>query len=191
MELDHIIQAADDGPDTADNAIPLCFDCHAEVHAYNDRHPRGRKFSPDELRGHKEQWLRICRDTPNVLLTAARDTDVGPLQALINELEFNLKVAEHPGYNQRGCPFKEDQFNRAIREGAIWGLDETVKSALLDAYRDMGAANKFTDAELHEDARTQITSRSVQQRNQQLMQGIAVKIQRAYDSLVAFVSQPQ
>jgi 5-methylcytosine-specific restriction endonuclease McrA len=31
MELDHIIPREQNGSDTIDNAIPLCFECHAEV----------------------------------------------------------------------------------------------------------------------------------------------------------------
>lgn len=31
IELHHIVQRAEDGADTYDNCIPLCFDCHAEV----------------------------------------------------------------------------------------------------------------------------------------------------------------
>lgn len=55
IELHHIKQAADGGEDTADNCIPLCFDCHAEVKAYNPHHPKGRKFTEKELRGHRDK----------------------------------------------------------------------------------------------------------------------------------------
>jgi len=39
---------------------------HAEIHSYNDKHPRGRKFRPEELHGHKEQWLEICEKQPEI-----------------------------------------------------------------------------------------------------------------------------
>ena len=129
MEMDHIVPAADKGPDTGENAIPVCFDCNAEIHGYNDRHPKGRKFTPEELRGHKEQWLAICRDRPETLLLAARDSDVGPLQAVLNELEFNLVVAKQPNQQERGCLFKDVQFNRAISQGALWIIDDSLKSS--------------------------------------------------------------
>lgn len=64
MEIDHIVPHAEGGPDTADNGIPLCFDCHAEVHAYNPNHPRGRRFTPSELRRHRDQWFAICSSAP-------------------------------------------------------------------------------------------------------------------------------
>lgn len=56
LEVHHIIPEADGGPDTFDNAIPLCFDCHASAGHYNIRQPRGTKFSPQELREHRDRW---------------------------------------------------------------------------------------------------------------------------------------
>jgi hypothetical protein len=44
------------GLDVLDNAIPLCFDCHAEVEHYNPQHPKGRKFTESELKGHRDAW---------------------------------------------------------------------------------------------------------------------------------------
>src|SRR4030095_13483185 len=38
-----------------DNAVPLCFDCHAAVGHYNREHPRGKKYSAQELRTRREQ----------------------------------------------------------------------------------------------------------------------------------------
>lgn len=38
-----------------DNAIPLCFDCHAAIGHYNTKHPRGRKYSIPELRARRDQ----------------------------------------------------------------------------------------------------------------------------------------
>ncbi len=38
-----------------DNAIPLCFDCHAAIGHYNREHPRGRKYSINELKQRRNQ----------------------------------------------------------------------------------------------------------------------------------------
>ena len=46
MELDHIVQQAEDGPDTHGNAMPVCLECHAEIHSYNPNHPRGPNLRP-------------------------------------------------------------------------------------------------------------------------------------------------
>lgn len=38
-----------------DNAMPLCFDCHAAIGHYNSQHPRGRKYSIPELKARRDQ----------------------------------------------------------------------------------------------------------------------------------------
>ena len=68
IETDHIISKDDGGCDDIENAIPLCFECHAEVHLYNIRHRRGRKYTSNKLQRHKEQWINICETTPSILV---------------------------------------------------------------------------------------------------------------------------
>ena len=53
IELDHIVPKSEGGSDTIDNAIAVCLSCHADIHTYNDRHPRGRKYHPNELKKHE------------------------------------------------------------------------------------------------------------------------------------------
>lgn len=55
IELHHIVQVADGGDDSADNCIPLCLDCHAEVKSYNPKHPKGRRYTEAELKGHRDK----------------------------------------------------------------------------------------------------------------------------------------
>jgi hypothetical protein len=59
IEAAHIIDEAAGGPNTEENGIPLCFDCHQEVGAYNDKHPRGNKFSPEELQARRDRVYQI------------------------------------------------------------------------------------------------------------------------------------
>lgn len=51
IEAAHIIPEAVGGPDDADNGIPVCFDCHQEIGAYDNSHPRGNRFTREELQG--------------------------------------------------------------------------------------------------------------------------------------------
>jgi hypothetical protein len=146
METDHIVPREQDGTDAIDNAIPVCFECHAEIHAYNDKHPRGRKFTPTELREHKAQWLRICAENPGALLTATQARDVGPLQALIDELEFNRAIASRVQPDERGAMFYDEQFRRAIAAGAVAILRDEIRSAVLGAYAAIASANGLTQA---------------------------------------------
>jgi hypothetical protein len=143
IETDHIVPEGEGGPSDISNAIAVCFECHAEIHSYNDQHPRGRKFRPEELKKHKEQWLAICRDKPSELLTAARNADVGPLQALVDELAFNLAVAKAPVANANVgiCPFMMEQMKRAITEGTLSMVDDKLRQAIINAYHHMNIAN--------------------------------------------------
>ena len=59
MELHHIHQEADGGQSDFENCIPLCFDCHSDVGHYNPRHPKGKKYSTGELKGHRDQWYKL------------------------------------------------------------------------------------------------------------------------------------
>ena len=56
VEVQHIVPEAQGGSNKADNAIALCFDCHASAGHYNPKHPKGTRFSPDELRKARERW---------------------------------------------------------------------------------------------------------------------------------------
>jgi predicted nucleotidyltransferase len=63
IELHHIVQVSEGGENTYDNCIPLCLDCHAEVKAYNDKHPKGKKYRESELRQHRDRWYKKVRDS--------------------------------------------------------------------------------------------------------------------------------
>ena len=65
IELHHIKQVADGGDDSAENCIPLCLNCHAEVKAYNPHHPKGRKFTETELKGHRDKYYALFSSLPN------------------------------------------------------------------------------------------------------------------------------
>ena len=56
VEVHHIVPISKGGTDDPDNAIALCFDCHADAGHYNPNHPRGTKFSPEELRLARLIW---------------------------------------------------------------------------------------------------------------------------------------
>ncbi len=134
MELDHIVPRAEGGSDEIDNAIPVCFECHAEIHLYNPQHPRGRKYRPEELRAHRDQWLKLCETSAQFLASIPPTTDVGPVQALIDELEFNRAVVkEYERSGQLGSPMEAVQFDRCLTEGAISLMEEGAKTAIYQA----------------------------------------------------------
>lgn len=148
MEIDHIVQSADGGSDEADNAIPLCFECHAEAHSYNDRHPRGRKFHSNELKRHRDQWFEICMSRPEMFIQPTPYAEAGPLEALIEELEFNANVARSDQHPEIACLFHDNQFRRAIEIGAMSTLEDNLKALIHEAYTSIGRANNYITAKM-------------------------------------------
>lgn len=74
VNVHHIVQEADGGPNTLENAIVLCSKCHGEAGHYNPRHPLGTKYSPSELRRHATSGGRIAR--AGTLPSTSRPTSV-------------------------------------------------------------------------------------------------------------------
>ncbi|MBZ9560510.1 HNH endonuclease [Halomonas coralii] len=60
--MHHILPQSEGGPNTYENAIALCFDCHADAGHYNPKHPKGTKYSREELKKSKSQWIEMVRN---------------------------------------------------------------------------------------------------------------------------------
>lgn len=59
IEAAHIIAEADGGPNTEDNGVPACMDCHTEISHYDPRQPKGNKFTQDELRQRRDHIYHL------------------------------------------------------------------------------------------------------------------------------------
>lgn len=60
INVHHIQQECDGGPNTLENAIVLCLRCHAEAGHFNVKHPMGTSYSPKELIRHRDNWWDSC-----------------------------------------------------------------------------------------------------------------------------------
>ena len=136
IETDHMVPEGEGGSNKIENAIPLCFECHAEVHLCNNEHPRGRKYTPAELRQHKEQWLDLCENKPSVLLQGQNRVDSGVLSAVISELEFNLLCAD------LRISFETREFHNAISNGILSLLEDEIKNKVMNIYAVMKDVNE-------------------------------------------------
>lgn len=186
IETDHIVQAAESQDHSIGNAIVVCFDCHAEIHAYNPKHPRGRKFTPEELRMHKEQWLHICETRPEIFVEASRNVDIGPLQGLLEELEHNLVISENFSGYTLGFLFREEQITRAIREGVMSILADDLRQALSRAYGAISKANELIRSHNSQDARDRVASHKTGDAMQAVNDAIPLII-AARNQLLSFV----
>jgi len=68
VNVHHIIPESQNGPCDLDNAIVLCLRCHGEAGHYNPEHPIGNKYSPEELRRHRDDWWEWCSNNPEAPL---------------------------------------------------------------------------------------------------------------------------
>lgn len=137
IEVHHIEPEASGGANTLDNAIALCFDCHADAGHYNPSHPRGTKFSPRELRRHRDAWWAALQ-TEAAATASLRDgteampppdvgfgvveREVGTLWSrLANEPEsrevIRFRGAVLGGYRQEGACFNSDEWELFLVRG--------------------------------------------------------------------------
>jgi len=147
MELHHVEHKSKGGSDKIENAIPVCFECHAEVNHYNDAHPRGRKFTGEELLAHKKQWLDICANHPAALISAPRDVDVGPLEGMMLELQHNIDVlkffSEGQFQDRIGLVLQNAEYGRSISQGSLLLLPTELRKSLSSGYAQVGRINTF------------------------------------------------
>lgn len=99
MEIHHIEPEADGGPNTLENAIPLCYDCHHDAGHYNNRQPRGNKFGPEELRKHRDTWYEIVRTNK---IPIPDDSNIACQYLIISDLGVTADLLTH---NSHALPF--------------------------------------------------------------------------------------
>lgn len=147
MEVHHIHWRSKGGTDDIQNAIPLCFECHAEVNHYNPKHPKGRKFTEEELLEHKNQWIKICVTHPEAMIVAPRDTDIGPLEGMLLELEFNQTVLDQitngSWQESIGSSLHNREYMRAVEQGSLLLLQEDLRTTINKAYSGVNQINTF------------------------------------------------
>lgn len=137
MEVHHIKAQADGGTDSFDNAIPLCFDCHADVRHYNPRHPKGIKFTEKELIVHRDSWYKVIsngNETPT-----ANDASEVKLKCSVKEqLEFLQRIKtgqEMLAFVSGACAIKYsyDEVNDASEAEYIGGIIQHIQD-FIDLY---------------------------------------------------------
>lgn len=89
----HHIERLDDN--SLDNAMPLCYTCHAEISRYNDQVTMGSKYKPRELKKRREQIYErhtqhLISPTPFEITQVIRDNLEIPFREL-PQVGFNIR----------------------------------------------------------------------------------------------------
>lgn len=132
IELHHIVQQGEDGEDSFDNCMPLCFDCHADMRSYDHLHPKGTKYTPNELKRHRDNWYSKVSASPGSTYT---DRSV--------ELDRNtfVLILKLVSYSKLVRFIEEQAFAGAFSPKVFEDLDQVVRES-----RD--PALEFIDADL-------------------------------------------
>lgn len=137
IEAAHIIDESSGGSNDEENGIPLCFDCHQEIGAYRDSHPRGNKFSPDELQSRRDKVYELVQ-TGQILPERAPEGRNQVNAAVLIQGPDAIKIsgpnAVHLGPNavkivQNVQPTPEQSAGKTLREERSAALAQFVTEA--------------------------------------------------------------
>jgi len=155
-----------------DNAIPVCYDCHAKIGKYNPEHPLGNKYKEVELKTRREQIYEkhtkhlippinieliniYPSNNPNAMKIITRIThnsDQNPVQLI-------LKMKLFSGREEKGL-VKSAYYNGTI----IWNLNPRftitgnfeIDKALIDSDEMLRIETKSTIIDVYERAHPQL-----------------------------------
>lgn len=112
IEVHHIREESEGGDNTAENAIALCFDCHADMRSYDHKHPKGNKYSESELGRHRDNWNKKVEGNIGV---ASREevveTDKQVYRLLVSVLPWDGSINFIRTNNFAGFSFQRSLLN--------------------------------------------------------------------------------
>ncbi len=93
IEVHHIEPEAIPSNNTIDNAISLCFDCHADMINYVPKHPKGTKYSFSDLKRHRDNWYsRLSSPLPYPICSKNYAADICVFKWIINQLPWSYSL---------------------------------------------------------------------------------------------------
>lgn len=114
IEIHHIKPKASGGPDSFENAIPLCFDCHADMRTYDSKHPKGTKYSENELKHFRDNWYQKVGNSNGIQLAASVETDKHIYKKLLSTLPWNGSLSFININNFAGFSFPVDYLDQLV-----------------------------------------------------------------------------
>jgi len=107
IEVHHIVHQKADGTDDFDNAIPLCFDCHADMTSYDFKHPKGNKYSESELKRLRDNWYKKVKGNIGIAdIHTVVETDKVVYKKLIKNLPWEGSISFIKTFNFNGYSFE-------------------------------------------------------------------------------------
>ena len=150
MEVHHIRAQANGGDDSYDNAIPLCFNCHAEVGQYNADHPKGTKFSEEELKLHRDNWYSQVK-TVNLEKSNGDDTlyepkiyrQKGYKDLVLKRVSTGTELLQYV-QGRFGCEYSNDEAKTNVEVALLQGFVEWLDCLMdLDEFSHPGESISY------------------------------------------------
>lgn len=136
IEIHHIKPRSEGGPDTLENAIPLCFNCHADMRTYDAKHPKGTKYTEAELTRFRDGWFQKVRESGGVQSSdSVAETDKQIYAKLIEILPWEgslsfLSTNNFAGFSFRTASLNDlDNFECLCGNPAIEFIDSDLEGA--------------------------------------------------------------
>lgn len=109
IQCHHIIPQAEGGSDSFDNCIPLCPDCHAEVMAFNYKHPfGGTPYHPSELKRRRNDWYAAVQRKSQELAVKLHHSPSNYPHSKSLQGKASFNYSNHDGFYRLGegnCEF--------------------------------------------------------------------------------------
>jgi formylglycine-generating enzyme required for sulfatase activity len=140
-DLHHIIPISEDGPNTEDNLIVVCPNCHRKIHSIRTRYP------PRQLRMYKERWVGLCglglTLEERLMLASSIDHD-SPLDAALRAASPE-RISRDTGGNVR---IGDTTLSRAQVSALSRLLADMPDDTPADARRQLAAATGMTSEDV-------------------------------------------
>jgi len=119
IEVHHIKLKSEGGEDIFENAIPLCFDCHADMTSYDHKHTKGTKYSKSELTRHRDGWyVKIKASIGLVAKPEVIETDKSVYKRFIKLLPWDGVISFLRRFDFAGGSFERDSLRELSRFSA-------------------------------------------------------------------------
>ena len=96
-------------------------------------------------------WIEVCKKHPEALISAPRNVDVGPLEGMLLELEFNQSIVSGMAdgtsawQEKIGSALHDKEYMRAIEQGSLLLLSDDLREIINDAYSRVSQINTILD----------------------------------------------
>lgn len=140
IEAAHIISELEHGSNDEDNGIPVCFDCHQEIGAYDNKHPKGNKFTVNELKARRNKVYQLVESgflqaqiiTGKIHnLTSKEDLDISKIEVdykPTSEVQQVLSLTKSSHRPAESVPLKLQLLNKQDQAYIIDNLVEDVEN---------------------------------------------------------------